>query len=87
MKIVKNIWEWCKGWFIDRYEITIYFPGPVEERADGSKIFGSNPKTYQCKRKPFVSKDACEFRFTTLEKKVYKVKTVDPVGFDIVKVK
>jgi len=87
MKIHHKIWEWIKSLFIDRYEITIYFPGPIEERQDGSKLFSANPKTFKCKRKPLVSKDKCVFRFTTLEKKVYKVETVEPVGFDIVKVK
>lgn len=87
MKIHKKFWEWIKSLFVDRYEITIYFPGPVEERADGSKIFGANPKTFKCKKKPQVSNDKCLFRFTTLEKKVYRVETTAPVGYDIVKVK
>lgn len=87
MKIHKKIAEWFKSLFIDRYEITIYFPGPVTENPDGTKVAGSNPKTFICKKKPVVVKGECEFKFTTVEKKVYKIKTVNPVGFDIVKVK
>jgi hypothetical protein len=34
-----------------------------------------------------VAKGECEFRFTTTEQKVYKIKTLAPVGYDIVKVK
>jgi hypothetical protein len=87
MKIHHKIWEWLKSLFVDRYEITIYFPGPVTEMPDGSKVHGANPKTFICKKKPVVSKDKCLFRFATLEKKVYKVETTSPVGYDIVKVK
>jgi len=87
MKIHHKIWEWLKSLFVDRYEITIYFPGPVTEMPDGSKVHGGNPKTFICKKKPYVAKGECEFRFTTTEKKVYKIKTLAPVGYDIVKVK
>lgn len=87
MKIHHKIWEWLKSLFVDRYEITIYFPGPVTENPDGTKVAGSNPKTFICKKKPTVVKGECEFRFATIEKKVYKIKTTAPVGYDIVKVK
>ena len=55
------------------------------ELQDGSKKITYNPKTYTCKRVKLISET--KFRLFLTNGQVVNIKTVEPVGFDIVKTK
>jgi len=82
-------WQKFKNWvitlFIDEYELTIYFPDQIVEQPDGSKKMGFNPKTYTVRKLKKVTNQ--HFKFVTKDKNPVEIKTVDPVGYDIVKTK
>lgn len=84
-----NVWNRFKRWiisiFIDEFEVTIYFPDEIIEKPDGSKQQGFNPKTYVCRKLKKISKN--HFKLVTIDGNLVEIKTVDPVGFDIVKTK
>ena len=80
-----RIWNWFLGWFIDEYEVTIYFPASKILREDGSETIKYNPKSYTC-RKVNV-KSQTDFRLYTVDGNRVHIKTVDPVGYDIIRTK
>jgi len=84
-----NLWNKIKKWFIalfiDEYEVTIYFPNEIIEKPDGSKQQGFNPKTYVCRKLKKVTNT--HFKLCLVDGNFVEIKTVDPVGFDIVKTK
>ena len=82
---MKRFWNWLAGLFIDEFEVTIYFPGDVIELEDGTSILSYNPKQYTCRRVKIISDT--EFRLYKTDGQVVRIKTVEPVGFDITKVK
>ena len=82
---MKRFWNWLAGLFIDEFEVTIYFPGDVIELEDGSNRLSYNPKQYTCRRVKIISDT--EFRLYKTDGQVVRIKTVEPVGFDITKVK
>ncbi len=82
---MKRIWNWLVGIFIDEFEVTIYFPGDVVVLEDGSSRLNYNPKQYTCRRVKIISDT--EFRLFKTDGQVVRVKTVEPVGFDITKTK
>ena len=83
--MIKRIINWLVGIFIDEFEVTIYFPGEVVELEDGTKRETYNPKHYTCRRVKILSDT--EFRLYKTDGQVVRVKTVEPVGFDITKTK
>ena len=83
MKSLKRLWNWIVGLFIDEFEVTIYFPGEIEELEDGTKKEKYNPKNYTCRRVKIVSET--EFRLYKTDGQLVRIKTVYPVGFDITK--
>ena len=83
--MIKRIINWLVGIFIDEFEVTIYFPGEVVELEDGTKKETYNPKHYTCRRVKIISDT--EFRLYKTDGQVVRVKTVEPVGFDITKTK
>lgn len=83
--MIKRIINWLVGIFIDEFEVTIYFPGEVTELDDGTKKETYNPKHYTCRRVKIISDT--EFRLYKTDGQVVRVKTVEPVGFDITKTK
>ena len=83
--MIKRIINWLVGIFIDEFEVTIYFPGEVIELDDGTKRETYNPKHYTCRRVKILSDT--EFRLYKTDGQVVRVKTVEPVGFDITKTK
>ena len=83
MKLLKRMWDWFLGLFIDEFEVTIYFPGDILELEDGTKRISYNPKHYTCRRVKIISQT--EFRLYKTDGQIVKVKTVEPVGFDITK--
>ena len=83
MKLLKRLWNWIVGLFIDEFEVTIYFPGEIEELEDGTKKEKYNPKNYTCRRVKIVSET--EFRLYKTDGQLVRIKTVYPVGFDITK--
>ena len=83
--MIKRIINWLVGIFIDEFEVTIYFPGEVTELDDGTKKETYNPKHYTCRRVKILSDT--EFRLYKTDGQVVRVKTVEPVGFDITKTK
>ena len=46
----KKLWDKIVAFFIDEFEVTIYFPGEVVELEDGQKKMTYNPKSYTCRR-------------------------------------
>ena len=78
-----RIWNWIVGLFIDEFEVTIYFPDDVITFEDGSKKQTYNPKSYTCRRVKILSER--EFRFYKTDGQVVRIKTVEPVGFDVTK--
>jgi len=84
-----NVWNKFKNWivvfFIDEYELTIYFPDQVVVQPDGSKKMGFNPKTYTVRKLNKITNS--HFKFVTVDKNSVEIKTVDPVGYDIIKTK
>lgn len=86
---MKKTWQKFKDWIeallIDEYELTIYFPDQVVVQPDGSKKMGFNPKTYAVRKLKKVTNQ--HFKFVTVDKNPVEIKTVDPVGYDIVKTK
>ena len=85
MKYIKRFWNWILSFFIDEYEVTIYFPGEVAEKPDGTKVSTFNPKTYTCKKLHKISEK--HFKFVTIDETPVEIKTVSPVGYDVVKTK
>ena len=83
--MIKRIINWLVGIFIDEFEVTIYFPGEVVELEDGTKRETYNPKHDTCRRVKILSDT--EFRLYKTDGQVVRVKTVEPVGFDITKTK
>jgi hypothetical protein len=83
--IWQRIWDWILAWFIDEFEVTIYFPANKVKNEDGSETIHFNPKNYLC-RKVNV-RDQTDFRLLTVEGNHVHIKTVDPVGYDIIKTK
>ena len=81
----KKLWNKIVALFVDEFVVTIYFPGDVVELQDGSKKTTYNPKTYSCKRVKLLSET--QFRLFLTNGQVVNIKTVEPVGFDIVKIK
>ena len=82
---MKRIWNWFAGLFIDEFEVTIYFPGDVIVLEDGSSRLNYNPKRYTCRRVKILSDR--EFRLYKTDGQIVRIKTVDPVGFDVTKTK
>ena len=82
---MKRLWNWFAGLFIDEFEVTIYFPGDVIELEDGTSRLSYNPKQYTCRRVKILSDT--EFRLYKTDGQVVRIKTVDPVGFDVTKTK
>ena len=81
----KRLWNWLTGLFIDEFLVTIYFPGEILELPDGKKQQSYNPKDYHCKRVKILSNT--EFRLFKIDGQVVHIKTVDPVGFDVTKIR
>lgn len=81
----KKLWNKIVSYFIDEYEVTIYFPGGVIELPDGNKKITHNPKQYTCRRVKLLNET--QFRLFLTNGQVVNIKTVEPVGFDIVKTK
>jgi len=78
--------EWLKNLFRpSRYEITIYYPGKVTEKPDGSKEKTFNPKTYKCKKLNKITDT--HFIFILETKDRVEINTVKPVGYDVIKKK
>ena len=82
---MKTLWDWFLGLFIDEYIVTIYFPGDVIEDDEGVKRMSFNPKEYCCRRVKVLSER--EFKLFTTDGRRVHVKTVEPVGFDIIKIR
>lgn len=80
-----RIWNWFLGWFIDEYEVTIYFPASKILREDGSETIEYNPKSYTCRKVNVRSQT--DFRLYTVDGNRVHIKTVDPVGYDIIRTK
>ena len=78
-----RIWNWFLGWFIDEYEVTIYFPANKILREDGSETIKYNPKSYTCRKVNVRSQT--DFRLYTVDGNRVHIKTVDPVGYDIIR--
>jgi hypothetical protein len=83
--MLSKLWNWIVSLFIDEYEVTIYFPDNLVELEDGSRKMTYNPKSYTCKRVKILSER--EFKLFKTDGQVVQVKTVEPVGFDIIKTK
>ena len=81
----KKLWNKIVGIFVDEFAVTIYFPGEVTTHPDGKKEQTFNPKSYNCKRVKILSNT--EFKLFLTNGQVVNIKTVEPVGFDIVKIK
>ena len=81
----KRIWDKIVSIFIDEYEVTIYFPGETIQLPDGKTCLTANPKTYTCKRVKTINET--QFRLFLTNGQVVNIKTVEPVGFDIIKTK
>ena len=84
-----TLWQKIKNWFvalvIDEYEITIYFPGNTTEKEDGTKVTEYNPKSFTCRK--YKIKAENHFSLHTVDRKHVEIKTIDPVGYDIIKTK
>ena len=84
-----TLWQKIKNWFvalvIDEYEITIYFPGSTTEKEDGTKVTEYNPKKFTCRK--YKIKAENHFSLHTVDRKHVEIKTIDPVGYDIIKTK
>ena len=85
MKIVNKFKNWLDALLHDEYEVTIYFPGEVVENPDGTKVAKGNPKTYLCSK--LVKVTETHFKLITTDKRPVEIKTVAPVGYDIIKIK
>ena len=83
--MLNKLWNRVVAFFIDEYEVTIYFPDSVVENPDGTKNMSYNPKSYTCRRVKILSER--EFRLFKTDGQVVQIKTVEPVGFDITKTK
>lgn len=83
--IWQRIWDWILAWFIDEFEVTIYFPASKVQNEDGSETVHFNPKEYLCRT--IKVKSQTEFKLKTVDGNSVHIKTVDPVGYDIVKTK
>ncbi len=59
--------------------------GEVAEKTDGTKVSTFNPKTYTCKKLQTISEK--HFKFVTIDETPVEIKTVSPVGYDVVKTK
>jgi len=85
MKIWNSIKAKIDAWLHDEFEVTIYFAGEVIEKPDGSKVATGAPKTYVCSK--LIKVTETHFKLMTTDKRLVEIKTVAPVGYDVVKIK
>ena len=83
-----NLWDKIKHkidvWLHDEWEVTIYFQAQSFEK-EGGIVTTAQPKTYVCKKLVKVSET--HFKLATTDGKLVEIKTVSPVGYDVVKTK
>ena len=81
---MKWLIEKIKLWFLEEYELTVYFPGKTTIMPDGSRVETSDPKTYHCKK--IVKLKQNHIIFVDMEKRKHEIKVVNPVGYDLKKI-
>jgi len=84
MKLWDKIKHKIDVWLHDEWEVTIYFQAQSFEK-EGGIVTTAQPKTYVCKKLVKVSET--HFKLLTTDGKLVEIKTVSPVGYDVVKTK
>ena len=84
MKVWDKIKHKIDVWLHDEWEVTIYFQHQTLEK-DGNVVTTNKPKTYVCKKLVKVSET--HFKLRTTDGRLVEIKTVSPVGFDVVQTK
>lgn len=88
-KLIKiSAWAKIKHWWRtlirEEWELTIFFPGETKFLPDGTRIDGSSPKTYHCKK--IVKLTNLHIIFVDLLGVKHEIKVVNPVGYDLRKI-
>jgi len=84
MKLWDKIKRKIDVWMNDEWEVTIYFESQTFEK-EGGTVKTKNPRTYVCKKLVRVSET--HFKLLTTDGKLVEIKTVSPVGYEVVKTK
>lgn len=81
---MKWLWNKILLWFLEEYELTVYFPGKTDVMPDGSRIESVSPKTYKAKK--IVKLKQTHIIFVDLDNQRHEIKVVNPVGYDLKKI-
>jgi len=77
-----------KHWWLklikEEWELTIFHTGDTKVLPDGSRLETSSPKTYRVKKLTKIT--PTHFKFTDTQGQKHEIKTVAPVGYNLVKV-
>lgn len=73
---IKNFLKWL---FVDRWELTIYFPDDVKVLPDGTRLESTTPKVYTLSKVIKVSDK--HFIFNDVNGVRHEIKVVQPVSY------
>ena len=76
--------EWWRTVTREEWELTVYYPGPVQVLADGSRIESGAPKTYHVSK--VIKLSHTHMIFIDTNKVKNEIKLVNPVGYEIKKI-
>jgi hypothetical protein len=76
--------QYIKEFFLEKYELTIFFQGEVHVQLDGTRIETFTPKTYYAKKIKKLSPKNIVFIDTANIRHVIQVTT--PVGYSLKKI-
>ena len=79
-----RIKEWWLRFWLEEYELTVFFPGKTTIMPDGARITEGAPKTWRvAKIKKLSPKNIV---FIDTDKRKHEIKTVEPVGYNLTKI-
>ena len=82
------MWKKIKAWWLifwlEEYELEIFFPAHIETDADGVKKETWSPKIYKAKSIKKVT--PTHFQFIDLDGIPVEIRTVTPVGYNLKKI-
>jgi len=77
-----------KNWWLtlikEEWELTIFHVGESQILSDGSRVEQFKPKVYRVKALTKIS--PTHFKFVNVDGQKHEIKTVTPVGYNLVKI-
>jgi len=79
-----RIKEWWLKFWLEEFELTIFFPGKTTILADGSRVTEGAPKTWRVRNIKKLSPK--HIVFIDIDKRKHEIKTTEPVGYNLTKI-